>query len=180
MGAVVGTVALIAIPSLLFGFWPQIKKVFQEPGSASHASGGRLWKREKTTYWDPAARSARQTLYLWVWLIGCFPVGLLLLAAQRPEGRQRSEWVNICPECGVREGNGHMSGCPHYAPPAEPAPAKPRRCRSCGAAEDEYHNPDRCTDQAALLQQAISLTQQLIQMKDDEIFVRTGQGRDDF
>jgi hypothetical protein len=77
-------------------------------------------------------------------------------------------------------GGGHTSGCPRHVPRAEPDSAPPRRCRSCGAAEGEYHNPDRCTDQAALLQQAIDLTQQLVQMKEDEIFVKTGQGRDDF
>jgi len=176
---VVGTVALVAIPSLIFGFWPQIKKALREPASAGDGPAGRGWKREKTAYWDPAARSRRQTFYLWVWLIGCFPVGLLLLAAQRPEGREKSEWVNVCPRCGMRQGSGHMSECPSYVPPAEPTPPQPRRCRSCGAAEGEYHNPDRCTDQAALLRQAIRLTQQLIQMKEDEIFVKTGQGRDD-
>jgi hypothetical protein len=63
---------------------------------------------------------------------------------------------------------------------ARPAPPQPRRCRSCGAAEGEYHNPDRCTDQAVLLRQAINLTEQLIQMKEDEVFVKTGRGRDDF
>src|SRR5436305_14679458 len=36
--------------------------------------------------------------------------------------------------------------------------AQARRCRSCGAAEGEYHDPDRCTDQAALLPQAIDPT----------------------
>jgi hypothetical protein len=179
MGAVVGTIALIAIPSLIFGFWPQIKRAF-EPARTGGGPGGRRWRREKTRYWDPAARSPRQTFYLWVWLVGSLPVGLLLLAAQEPEGREKREWVNVCPRCGLREGNGQTSECPHYVPAAEPAPARPRRCRSCGAAEGEYHNPDRCTDQAALLRQAISLTQQLIQMKEDEIFVRTGQGRDDF
>jgi hypothetical protein len=175
VGAVVGTIALIAIPSLIFGFWPQIREAFQEPASAGQASGHQGWKREKATYWDATARSARQTFYLWVWLIGCFPVGLLLLAAQQPEGRERSEWVNVCPGCGRRQGSGHTAECPHYVAPAEPAPPQPRRCRSCGAAEGEYHNPDRCTDQAALLRQAISLTEQLIQMKEDEIFVKTGR-----
>ena len=179
MGAVVGTVALIAIASLVFGLWPQIKRALQEPAPTGKGPGGRGWRREKTTYWDASARSPRQTFYLWAWLIGCFPLGLLLLAAQRPEGRERSEWVNVCPGCGRREGSGHTSECPRHVP-AAPAPARPRRCRSCGAAEGEYHNPDRCTDQAALLRQAISLTQQLIQMKKDEIFVKTGHGRNDF
>jgi hypothetical protein len=180
VGAVVGTIALIAIPSLIFGFWPRIRRALQEPTPADGGPGGRVWRREKIAYRDPSARSPRQAFYLWVWLIGCFPVGLLLLAAQRPEGRERSEWVNVCPLCGLREGSGHTSECPSYVPPAEPAPAQPRRCGSCGAAEGEYHDPDRCTDQAALLRQAISLTQQLIQMKEDEIFVKTGRGRDDF
>ena len=163
--------ALLAIPSLIFGFWPQMKKALQEPGPTGGGQGGRGWRREKAAYWDPSARSPRQTFYLWVWLIGRFPVGLLLLAAQRPEGREKSEWVNVCPGCGVREGSGHTRECPSYVPPPGPPPRRPR-CRSCGAAEGEYHDPDRCTDQAALLQQAIRLTQQLIQMKEDEISSR--------
>lgn len=39
-------------------------------------------------YWDPQAFDNRQRWYLSVWLIGFFPVGLLLLA-QRPNGRWR-------------------------------------------------------------------------------------------
>jgi hypothetical protein len=66
-----------------------------------------------------------------------------------------------------------------HAPAPDPAPPRPRRCRSCGAAEGEYHHPGRCTDQAALLRQAVSLTRRLIQLKEDEIFVRTGRGRGD-
>jgi hypothetical protein len=178
VGAVVGTIALIAIPSLVFGFWPQIKRALQEPPSGG--PGGRGWRRERGRYWDASARSGRQTFYLWVWLIGCFPVGLLLLVAQEPEGREKRGWFTVCSECGLREGSGHKSECGGYVPRAEPAPPRRRRCGSCGAAEGEYHDPDRCTDQAALLRQAISLTEQLIQMKEDEIFVKTGRGRDDF
>jgi hypothetical protein len=180
MGAVVGTIALIAIPSLIFGFWPQIRRAYREPASNAGGPARRGWKRERVAYWDPCARSPRQTFYLWVWLIGCFPVGLMLLVAQEPEGREKRGWVNVCRGCGLREGGGHSSDCPHHVPPAEPAPPQPRRRRSCGAAEGEYHDLDRCTDQAALLRQAIELTQQLIRMKEDEIFVKTGQGRDDF
>ena len=88
--------------------------------------------------------------------------------------------MSVCAGCGLREGSGHTGECPDYVAPAAPAPALPRRCGSCGAAEGEYHDPDRCTDQAALLLQAISLTQPLSQMQEDEIFVQTGQGRDDF
>jgi hypothetical protein len=153
LGAVVGTIALIAIPSLIFGFWPQLRKAFGVPSEE---------------YWDPIARSRRQSFYLWTWLIGCFPVGLLLFLAysESPEGRWRRRRATAA------------------APAPEPPPisqgtSQLRRCRSCGAAEGEHHDPDRCTDQAALLRQAIDLTQQLIQMKEDEIFVRTGRGRED-
>jgi hypothetical protein len=154
VGAVVGTIALIAIPSLIFGFWPQIRKAFRVPSEV---------------YWDSSALSRRQSFYLWTWLIGCFPVGLLLFLAysESPEGRWRRRRVTA------------VSPAPE-PPPVIQGTSQPRRCGSCGAAEGEYHNPDRCTDRAALLQQAISLTQQLIQMKEDEIFVKTGQGRNDF
>jgi hypothetical protein len=180
VGAVVGTIALIAIPSLIFGFWPQIKRASQRAASPGGGPGGRGWRREKTAYWDPSALSRRQLVWVWVWVFAGWPVAVLYAACVEPEGRERSRWVNVCPGCGLREGDGHTSGCPHCAHPAEPAPPQPRRCRSCGAAQGEYHDPDRCTDQAALLRQAISLTQQLIQMKEDEIFVKTGRGRDDF
>jgi hypothetical protein len=125
MGAVVGTIALIAIPSLIFGFWPQIKRASELPAHTGGSPRGRGWRRERTRYWDPSARSLRQTFYLWVWLVGCFPVGLLLLVAQEPEGREKREWVNVCPGCGLRKGSGHTSDCPRYAPPPEPAPAQP-------------------------------------------------------
>ena len=39
-------------------------------------------------YWDPAARSRRQNFHTWVWLLGFFPIGLLLAIAP-PEGRYR-------------------------------------------------------------------------------------------
>jgi len=178
VGAVVGTIALIAIPSLIFGFWPQIRKALREPASTD-GPPGRGWRREKTPYWDSRALSHRQLLWVWVWVFAGWPIAVLYAACVEPEGRGKSRWVNLCPSCGLREGSGHASGCPSYAPPAPPAPTRPRRCRSCGAAESEYHDPGRCTDQAALLQQAITLTRQLIQMKQDEVFVKTGHGRDE-
>jgi hypothetical protein len=171
--AVVGTIALIAIPSLIFGFWPQIKKALQEPTPAGGGPGGRGWRREKIAYQDPSALSRRQLVWVWVWVFAGWPVAILYAACVEPEGRERSEWVNVCPRCGLREGDGHTRGCPHCPPPADPAPPQPRRCRSCSAAQGEYHDPDRCTDQAALPQQAIDLTRQLIWMKEDEIFVKT-------
>jgi hypothetical protein len=154
VGAVVGTIALIAIPSLIFGFWPQIREAL---GASSEE------------YWDSTALSRRQRFYLWAWLIGCFPVGLLLFLvySESPEGRWRRRSVAAA------------APAPEPTPDTQPAP-QPRRCGSCGAAEGEYHDPGRCTDQAALLRQAISLTEQLIQMKEDEIFVKTGRGRDDY
>jgi hypothetical protein len=198
VGAVVGTIALIAIPSLIFGFWPQIKQALQEPaptgdgpvgggtrsvrvdGGGRPVPDGRRLNRsrtmEKITYWDPERYSRGQNSFA-LWGTLAFGLGWLVYGC-RPEGREVSEWVPICPECYERFG--HMSDCTGYVPPAPEAAPEPRRCGSCGAAEGEYHDPDRCTDQAALLQQAIGLTRQLIQMKQDEIFVKTGQGRDDF
>jgi hypothetical protein len=180
VGAVVGTIALIAVPSLIFGFWPQIRKALRGPAPAGGGPGGRGWRRERTRYWDASALSRRQLLWVWAWVFAGWPVAVLYAACVEPEGREKRGWVNACPRCGLREGSGHTSECPCYVlRPSEPAPARPRRCGSCGAAEGEYHDPGSCTDQAALLQQAIRLTRQLIQMKQDEIFVKTGQGRDD-
>jgi hypothetical protein len=178
VGAAAGTIALIAIPSLIFGFWPQIRGAFEPVRAGGRA--GRRWRRKKARYWDPSALSGRQLFWVWVWVFAGWPVAVLYAACVEPEGREKREWVNVCTGCGLREGRGHTSECPRYVPPAEPAPPQPRRCMSCGAAEGEYHDPDRCTDQAALLRQAITLTQQLIQMKQDEIFIKTGQGRGDF
>jgi hypothetical protein len=197
VGAAAGTIALIAIPSLIFGFWPQIKMAFREPATTgdgpargalrgARAGGGerpvpagrrlnRSRTRERITHWDAERYSRGQNSFA-LWGTLAFGLGWLVYGC-RPEGREVSEWVPICPECYER--SGHLGDCPRYAPPAEHAPPPPRRCRSCGATDGEYHDPGRCTEQAALLQQAISLTEQLIQMKEDEIFVRTGRGRDD-
>jgi hypothetical protein len=176
VGAVVGTIALIAIPSLIFGFWPQIRKALRELAPPD-GPPGRGPRREKISYWDSSALSYRQLLWVWVWVFAGWPIAVLYAACVEPEGREKRRWVNACPRCGLREGSGHTSECPRYVPLAPVAQA--HRCGSCGAAEGEYHDPDRCTDQAALLRQAIGLTEQLIQMKEDEIFVKTGRGRDD-
>jgi hypothetical protein len=197
MGAVAGTIALIAIPSLIFGFWPQIRRAFQEPASGGGSVGagtqgrraapgerpipdGRRLNRsksmEKITFWDPERYSRGQNAFAFfgMWLVGPFA---WLVYGCRPEGRDVSEWVPICPECYERFG--HLSDCSRGVPPGPQPSPQPGRCGSCGAAEGEHHDPDRCTDHEALLRQAISLTKQLIQMKQDEIFVKTGRGRDD-
>jgi len=195
VGAVVGTVALIAIPGLIFGFWPQIRRAFRQPLSGGGPVGagtrgartegvrpvpaGRRLNRartmERVAYWDPTRYSRGQNAFA-LWGTLAFGLGWLVYGC-RPEGREVSEWVPVCPECYER--SGHLSDCSRYLPPTpQPAPP-PRRCGSCGAAEGEYHDPGRCTDQAALLRQAIDLTQQLIQMQEDEIFVKTGRGRND-
>jgi hypothetical protein len=44
-------------------------------------------------YWDESAFGRRQLFYIWVWLIGFFPVGVLLLF-EKPEGRWRTRWVS--------------------------------------------------------------------------------------
>ena len=49
---------------------------------------GRADGRREDEYWDATARSRSQNFYTWVWLLGFFPIGLLLAIAP-PEGRYR-------------------------------------------------------------------------------------------
>jgi hypothetical protein len=175
VGAVVGTIALIAIPSLIFGFWPQIRKALREPASTA---GPGLEAREDPLLGLPRAQPQAAALGV--------GLGLRGLAHRRPVRRvrrARGPWQEQVgeplPQLRPAGGERTRERVPLVRAPRPPAPTRPRRCRSCGAAESEYHDPGRCTDQAALLQQAITLTRQLIQMKQDEVFVKTGHGRDE-
>ena len=82
--------------------------------------------------WDRRERSVRQQVYLWVYLICFFPLGLLLYAFQEPEGREVRWRVLVCADCGHRRNSdlSHNPGCRFHPD----HPAEFRRCPSSGHA----------------------------------------------
>jgi hypothetical protein len=109
-------------------------------------------------YWNTRARSNSQRFYLWVWLLGCFPVGALLYAFQEPEGRWQRGWEPGC-----------------LPPNQRPETAREREARECDA-EMARIDRERAAVEAEL--EALGRASKRHDQALDYMFVKTGLGRE--
>lgn len=78
--------AVLTVAAPLGAVW-----IMRGPGRRSHVGytlqhiAGRI---PVVRVWNPKRRSWRQAFYVWTWMLGFFPVGLIL-RARAPEGRYK-------------------------------------------------------------------------------------------